>query len=347
MLAYVYGEDKKLALRDRPMPAQAGDNAVLRVGATSICGTDLRTYRFGSSKIKPPRVIGHEVVGTIVSLGREVRGFQAGDRVQVTPAIGCGECWLCRAGHTNLCDRLETIGFDYDGTFAEYMPVPPAAFRRGNVNRIPGEVADTQAVLSEPIACVLNSHQHLRIQPGEAVAIFGSGFIGCMHAQLALLAGAGQVLMIELNPIRAEMAGKLLPKVVMIDPTRTELAREVRSRTAGRGVDVAIVACSVGSAQADAMSISAKLGRVSLFGGLPGESKGFIDSNLVHYKEISVHGVHASSPAQNRQALQWISEGRVDVRPFSGAVFALQDIEKAFQALNDERIMKAIVVPSA
>ncbi len=95
------------------------------------------------------------------------------------------------------------------------------------------------------------------------------------------------------------------------------------------------------------MSISAKLGRVSLFGGLPGESKGFVDSNLVHYKEISVHGVHASTPAQNRQALQWISEGRLDVKPFSGGVFALKDIQQAFQALNDERIMKAIVVPSA
>ncbi len=347
MLAYVYGEDKKLALQDKPMPAQTHDNAILRVGATSICGTDLRTYRYGSAKIKPPRVIGHEVVGTIVSAGRKLRAFQAGDRVQVAPAIGCGVCWLCRAGHTNLCDRLETIGFEYDGTFAEYLQIPPAAFERGNVSKIPGNVPDIQAVLAEPIACVLNSHQHLRIQPGDAVAIFGSGFIGCMHAELALLSGASQVLMIEVNPIRAEMAGKLIPQVVMIDPASTELAREVRSRTEGRGVDVAIVACSVGSAQADAMSISAKLGRVSLFGGLPGESKGFVDSNLVHYKEISVHGVHASTPAQNRQALQWISEGRLDVKPFSGGVFALKDIQQAFQALNDERIMKAIVVPSA
>jgi L-iditol 2-dehydrogenase len=347
MVAYVYDGDKKLALQDRSMPVQADDNAVLRVGATSICGTDLRTYRFGSAKIKPPRVIGHEVVGTIVSVGRRVAGFQAGDRVQVAPAIGCGECRLCRAGHTNLCDRLETIGFQYDGTFTEYMEIPPAAFRRGNVSRISGDVPDIQAVLAEPVACVLNSHQYLRIQPDDAVAIFGSGFIGCMHAELAFMSGAGQVLMIEVNSTRAEMARKLNPKIVMIEPGRLELASEVRSRTEGRGVDVAIVACSVGSAQADAMNIAAKLGRVSLFGGLPGESRGFIDSNLVHYKEISVYGVHASTPAQNRQALQWISEGRLNVKPFSEGVFALKDIEKAFQALNGERIMKAIVVPEA
>ena len=347
MLAYVYGEDKKLALQERPMPTQSDDNAVLRVGATSICGTDLRTYRFGSAKIKPPRVIGHEVVGTIVSSGRKIMGFQAGDRVQVAPAIGCGECRLCRAGHTNLCDRLETIGFEYDGTFTEYMEIPPAAFQRGNVNKISGAVPDIQAVLAEPVACVVNSHQHLRIQPGDAVAIFGSGFIGCMHAELAFMSGASQVFVIEVNPIRAEMARSLNPKIRMIDPAKTELAREIRSRTDGQGVDVAIVACSVGSAQADAMNIAAKLGRVSLFGGLPGESKGFIDSNLVHYKEISVHGVHASTPAQNRQTLQWISEGRLNVKPYSTGVFALKDIEKAFQALNDERIMKAIVVPAA
>ncbi|MCX7038253.1 MAG: alcohol dehydrogenase catalytic domain-containing protein [Spirochaetes bacterium] len=347
MLAYIYGEDKKLALREISLPRQTDDNAVIRVGASSICGTDLRTFRYGSSKIKPPRVIGHEVVGEIVSVGSHVTGFHVGDRVQVAPAIGCGRCHLCRTGHPNLCDDLETIGFEYDGTFAEYMEVPSVAFDRGNVSKVAGNVPDVQAVLAEPIACIVNSHQYLDIKDGDSIAIFGSGFIGCMHAELAVVSGASQVMVLEVNPTRAEMAKKLNPALIMIDPTRSNLAQEIRSRTDGRGVDVAIVACSVGSAQIDAMNITAKRGRVSLFGGLPKESMGFLDSNLIHYKEISVHGVHASSPAQNRQTLQWITEGRLDVGPYSKNVFSLRDIEKAFHALNDEKIMKAIIVHDA
>jgi L-iditol 2-dehydrogenase len=346
MLAYVYSEDKKLSLQERPLPSQKDDNAVIRVGATSICGTDLRTFRFGSAKITPPRIIGHEVVGTIVSVGKNVAGFAAGDRVQVAPAIGCGVCSLCRGGHSNLCDRLETIGFQYDGTFAEYMELPAAAFQRGNVTKVADGLADVEAVLAEPVACIVNSHQHLRIQRGESVAIFGSGFIGCMHAELAAFSGAAQIFMIELNRTRAATAARLNPRLILVDPTTTELASQIKSKTEGRGVDVAIVACSVASAQSDAMNIAAKLGRVSLFGGLPGESKGAIDSNLIHYREISVHGVHASTPAQNRQTLQWITDGSLNVKPYSSSVFALKDIEKAFQALNDEKIMKAIVVPA-
>lgn len=345
MLAYVYDEKKRLSLQDRPSPAHSAASAVIRVAAASICGTDLRTFRFGSGKITPPRIIGHEVVGTIVAAGRDVQGFKVGERVQVAPAIGCGACPLCRKGHTNLCDRLETIGFQYDGTFTELMEVPPAAFQRGNVTRIPEGVPDIEAVLAEPIACIVNAQQFLNIQPGDSVAIFGSGFIGCMHAELAAMSGARQVFMIEINPTRAEMARKLNPRLLMIDPRTVDLTREIASRTEGRGVDVAIVACSVGAAQADAMSITAKLGRVSLFGGLPGESRGFLDSNLIHYREISVYGVHASTPAQNRQALQWIAQKKIDIRPYSSNVFALKDIEQAFQALDKEQIMKAIVVP--
>jgi len=347
MLAYVYGEDKKLGLREWPMPSQADDNAVIRVRASSICGTDLRTFRFGSAKIAPPRVIGHEVVGELVSVGRNVEGFAVGERIQVAPAIGCGRCRVCRDGHPNLCDDLETIGFEYDGTFAQYMAVPPAAFARGNVSKVVGEIPDTHAVLAEPIACIVNAHQYLNIRDGDTVAIFGAGFIGCMHAELAAMSGARQVMVIEVNPIRAAMARRLNPSLVMIDPAKDDLARQVRARTEGQGVDVAIVACSVGSAQADALAIAAKRGRVSLFGGLPAESRGFLDSNLIHYKEISVHGVHASSPEQNRQALRWITEGRLDVGSYSANVYKLGDIEEAFRALNSEEIVKAILVPGS
>ena len=345
MLAYVYGKQNNLALLEKEPPTPTDESVVIKVVATSICGTDLRTYRFGNPKIKPPRVIGHEVVGEIIAIGRNVHDLSVGERVQVAPAIGCGKCIDCRSGHTNVCDSLKTIGFDYDGTFSEFMEIPQAAIRMGNVNILSVNVPNEQAVLAEPIACIINAHQYLHIAAGDVVAIFGSGFIGCMHAELAALEGASKVIMIEVNPARAEAARKINDRLIIINPNSQNLSEEIKKLTGDRGVNVSIVACSVGSAQTDAMNITAKRGRISLFGGLPTNSTGFIDSNMIHYREISVFGVHASSPAQNREALQLISGGILDVKPYSSNIFALQDIEKAFDALNSEKIMKAIIVP--
>jgi L-iditol 2-dehydrogenase len=345
MLAYVYNGEKDLGLKEVPDPQTKRDSAVIKVNATSICGTDLRTFRFGSGKIKAPRIIGHEVIGTIIGVGKEIRGFAVGDRVQIAPAIGCGKCSSCLSGHSNLCDDLKTIGFDYDGTFAEYMEIPAEAFLRDYVTKVPASIPSEEAVLSEPIACIMNAQQYLHIEKGNTVVIFGSGFIGTMHAKLALQQGATKVLMIDINESRISMAKSILPELIGVNSLKENLAEIVRAETGGHGADVAITACSVGSAQVDAMNIIAKRGRVSLFGGLPNATTGFIDSNIIHYKEVSVYGSHASTVSQNRKVLDLISAGGFSLRPFIKNAFPLQEIDRAFEELNKESIVKAVLVP--
>lgn len=346
MLAYVYSGVGDLALKEVAEPKAKKDSAVIRVEASSICGTDLRTYRFGSSRIKGlPRVIGHEVVGTIIEKGADVKGFSVGDRVQIAPAIGCGHCPSCLSGHSNLCDNLKTIGFDYDGTFAEYMEIPADAFLRDHVTKVPENLSSVQAVLAEPIACVVNAQSYLDIKEGDTVAVFGSGFIGTMHAELAYRKGASKVFLIELNEHRIEMAKKVHPELIVINSDKVDLVSAVNAETDGRGVNVAITACSVGAAQVNAMKIIGKRGHISLFGGLPKETTGFIDSNIIHYKEVSVHGSHASTVAQNREVLNMISAGKLNVDPFTSNPFALKDIDKAFEAISSESIVKAILIP--
>jgi L-iditol 2-dehydrogenase len=177
------------------------------------------------------------------------------------------------------------------------------------------------------------------------VAVFGSGFIGTMHAALALRKGAQKVFMIEVNEDRIKMAKSVVPELIIINSKKESLKDSIASHTSGRGVDVAITACSVGPAQADAMNIIAKRGRVSLFGGLPTETTGFIDSNIIHYKEVSVHGAHASTVAQNREVLNMLADGSLSVKAFVNNPFPLADILKAFEALNKEEIVKAILTP--
>ena len=347
MRAYVYNEKNVLELQELPVPSIGAGEALIEVTLTAICGTDLRTYRHGSRHIDPPRVIGHELVGKIVETSGAVEGFAAGDRVHVAPAIGCGSCGYCKRGDTNLCVNLRTIGFQYDGSFAEHMRLPVEAFTRGNITRIDSAIEDRELVMAEPLACVINAQQFLALEAAKSVAIYGGGFIGCLHAELARAKGVDTVIVVDVDQKRIEAVEEALPYVQPINSQLQDLSAEIRRLTDGMGTDASIVACSVGAAQTQAMENTRGLGHVSLFGGLPGESKGYLDSNLIHYKEISVHGVHASTPDQNREAIRWLTEGRLNTQGFNQNVYPLSRIEDAFAAVDGQEILKALIQPDA
>ncbi len=345
MLTCTYQGERTIALTEKPIPKATPGSAVLRVRAASICGTDVRTYTYGNQKIKPGITMGHEACGIITELGKGVKGFHKGERVMAAPAIGCGNCHACRRGWYNLCDSLKTIGFQYDGTFAEYLEIPAEAFARGNVIRVPKNLTDEEAALIEPLACIVNAQEFLNIKQGDYVAIFGSGFIGCMHAQLALSKGAEKVAVIDLSKNRLDEVKSVVGQIDTIDLSSEDLAERIASISSGRGMDVIITACSAGKAQTDAQSIAAKRARISLFGGLPGESKGYIDSNLVHYKELSIFGVHASTPRHNETAARLIAKGAFKLNRFTQNTYPLAKAEEAFEDMRTQKIMKAILKP--
>ncbi|MEG0256976.1 MAG: alcohol dehydrogenase catalytic domain-containing protein [Christensenella sp.] len=342
MQACIYNQHGEFELVEKLKPKVKDDTAIIKVLATSICGTDFRTYLHGSTKIIPDTTVGHEMCGEIVEIGDKIQAFYKGDIVAVAPALGCGECYMCKKGHPNMCDSLQTIGFRFDGSFAEYMEIPAQYFKQGNVNHVPNGVAYEAAALAEPIACAVNAQEALHIEKGDYVAVFGSGFIGCSHAELAFMNGADRVIMIEPNSVRLETALKLVPKVKMIG-SQDDLYGKAMELTDGRGVDVAIVACSAGIAQENAQKLIAKRGRISLFGGLTGTGKGFIDSNTVHYKELGIFGVHASTPCQNRKVLQWMADGRVDVKKYITREYSIDNIMEAFMDIKTKGIMKAVI----
>jgi len=346
MRAYVYAAPGELRVGDAPRPRAGPQGALMKVSVASICGTDVRTRRFGNAGLRPPRIIGHEACGILVDVGREVTGFREGDRVMVVPAIGCGVCPSCRKGRTNMCSDLRTIGFEYDGTFAEYLAVPERAFHMGNVLKLESSVSDAEATLTEPAACCLNGQGYLRIEPGDVVFIFGAGFIGCMHAELALRSGASRVIVSDVTARRLARVKTLLPpSVELLDSRTKDPVQYVQETTHGIGVDVIITACAVGSTHATAMEISARRARISLFGGLPDSSQKFLDSNAIHYKELSVFGSHASTVAGNRRVLEMIAAREIDIAKYASRTYALERIDDAFEALKSEDLMKVLVVP--
>lgn len=341
MKAFVYEGGTKFALTELPMPKAGEGEAVAKILCSSICGTDLRTYRFGNEKLKTPITIGHEACYEIVENGQ---GVCLSGRYIIAPAIGCGKCVSCKKGHTNMCDTLRTIGFQYPGTFSEYFKIPAEAIERGHLIRVPGSVSDLAASVVEPVACAINAQSYLKIAEGDSVLIFGAGYLGCIHAELALMQGARKVIIAEVSEKRRSKAKTFVPEADVINSSDIEYMDQVRDIVGCSGVDVVITACPAGITHRQGLELLYKNGRMSLFGGLPGENNHHLDSNLIHYKEASVYGAHASTVLQNQQALELVAKGRLNVKKYI-TVYALEDADKAFRCLIDETAEKAVLIP--
>ncbi|MEV4178431.1 zinc-dependent dehydrogenase [Nonomuraea sp. NPDC049709] len=291
-----------IRIEDAPEPVAGPGELKIRVRNCSTCGTDAKIFKFGHHHIVPPRVMGHEIAGEVVDTGA---------RVQVIAAIPCGACAECRRGRQTVCPNQESMGYHYDGGFAEYMVVPAKVLAVDGVNAIPDGVGFAEASVAEPLACVLNGQTLARVGPGDDVVVMGAGPIGCLHVRLARARGAARVFLVDVNAQRLAMAAELVNPDAAIDSDPVE---QVLKLTGGRGADVVITAAASGAAQEQAVRMAARQGRISFFGGLPKDDPVIaLDSNLVHYRELTVVGANGSSPAHNAQALRLVAEGAVVV----------------------------------
>jgi L-iditol 2-dehydrogenase len=337
-------------LDDVSTPGAAPGELLIRVDNCSACGTDLKILRSGHPNMTGPQVMGHEVAGTVAEVGDDVVGFDVGDRVQVIAAVPCGTCGVCRAGRPSVCPRQTSIGYQYPGGFAEYMVVPAAVLAVDGVNHVPDHVTSVEASLVEPLACVLNGQELARVGPGDSVLVVGSGPIGCMHVRLARARGARQVILLDANADRLARASALvrpdLAVAVEAGGDGRAVIDQVRGASGGLGVDVVITAAASRPAQEQALALLAPGGRLSLFGGLArDDSMISIDSNLVHYRELTIVGVNGSSPAHNREALRLIASGEVAVGDLVTHRFPLDRLHEALEAIASGEAIKVTVEP--
>jgi L-iditol 2-dehydrogenase len=347
MLAAVYHGPHDLRVERIPVPQIGPDELLLQVKSASICGTDLRIFH-GGHRMLPAgtvRVPGHEVVGVISSLGSEVDGLAVGQTVFIAPNMGCGHCRQCISGNNNRCASYQALGVTIDGGFAEYMRVPAAAIKSGNVMPVNETVDPAVAALIEPFACVLRGQDVLNIRPGDIVLVIGAGPIGLMHAKLAQLRGAGKVLVSETNPERTAQALTLGADRV-VNPALEDLSAVIAEESSGMGADVIIVAAPAHAAQEAALQYAAIGGRINFFGGLPKDRSSInFDSNLVHYKELLVTATTACSTSDCRRSAQIISTGKVDLSSLISHRFPLTAALPAFAAAEDRKSLKVVLEP--
>jgi len=335
-----------IRVEDAPTPTAGPGDVVIRVHNCSTCGTDVKISKFGHQNIVPPRVMGHEVAGEVVELGDGVEGWAVGDPVQVIAAIPCGKCAECLRGSMTVCPNQESIGYDYDGGFAEYMRVPAKVLAVDGLNRIPDGLSFAEASVAEPFACAINAQELARVGAGDDVVVIGSGPIGCLHVRLARARGAARVTMIELNRSRLEQAAAIVKPDHVVCSAETDAVDDIIKFTDGRGVDVIITAAASGAAQEQAVQMAARQGRISFFGGLPKDNPVIsLDSNLVHYRELMIIGANGSSPAHNKKALSLIADGSVPVADLITHRLPLTDVLKAIEIVSKGEAIKVTVEP--
>ncbi|HHV62600.1 MAG TPA: alcohol dehydrogenase catalytic domain-containing protein [Firmicutes bacterium] len=345
MKAAVFVEPRRMEVREVETPRCGPGEVRIKVMSCAICGTDIRIYNYGHHNVKPPQIIGHEIAGVIDEVGPNVKGLREGDRVIVVTSIPCGRCAFCQKGSPNLCTDFKAIGYHYPGGFAQYMIMPEDGVRAGNIMKIPDNLPFNEASLVEPLSCVINGQSYLNIGLADSVLIIGAGPIGCMHAELARAKGATKVMMSDVSAERLNIArGFGIDR--LINPAQESLEQVVAEETDGAGVNVVIVACSSGKAQEDALKVVATQGRISFFGGLPKDNPYInFNSNIIHYKEVSVHGAFASYPSQYKQALSIIAAKRVDASKFITATFPLDRIVEALETAQKAEGLKMVINP--
>jgi L-iditol 2-dehydrogenase len=335
-----------IRLEDADEPRPGPDEVKIRVRQCSTCGTDVKIFNHGHHHLVPPRVIGHEIAGEVVEVGADVGGWAAGDKVQVIAAIPCGTCAECTRGRMTVCPNQTSMGYHYDGGFAEYMVVPKTVLAVDGLNRIPDGVSFAEASVAEPLACVVNGQEIAGVGSGDDVVVVGAGPIGCLHVRLARAHGARRVFLVELNRSRLDMSAAAVAPDAAICGSESDAVDEVRKLTDGRGVDVVITAAASGAAQQDALQMASRSGRISFFGGLPKDKPTIsLDSNLVHYRELTIFGANGSSPAHNKRALELIASGQVPVDDLITHRLRLSQLHDAIDLVASGGAIKVTIEP--
>ena len=344
MRAAVYLGPGNIEIREVEKPIPKAGEVLLKISACAVCGTDVRIFYHGQKNVVPPHVTGHEIAGRIEEIGAGVAGFVKGEKVTVVTSIGCQRCPFCRKKLYNLCDTPRYLGYYYPGGFAEYMIVPSEAVEGDNILKVSEEIDFPEIALIEPLSCVINGQDYLQIEKGDNVVVIGAGPIGCMHAELARVQGAGQVILFDVSDTRLNLAERFTG-ITTINSAEEDPVRKVMELTDQVGADVVVVACSVNSAQEQAMQMAAKRGRISFFAGLPKDNPYIrLDSNIIHYKEVSVFGAFASYRLQYEKALELISSRKIDARKFITHTFPLEKIVEAFETAKKGEGLKVVVV---
>lgn len=352
LAALLYGQED-LRLESVADPSPGAGEVVIRVGAATTCGTDLKVWRRGghARMLKPPTLFGHEAAGTIVALGADVTDWQMGDRVVANNSAPCMDCFFCRKAEYSLCPNL----LFNNGTFAEYLKIP-APIVRHNLLAIPAELPDALAAMTEPLACVLHGAARANVKPGDRVVVIGDGAIGLMFVA-ALASGQGgwttvsgplpftEVILFGGNESRLQVGQVFGASHTFNYKQVDDLPALVKTLTDGWGADVVIEATGIPAIWEQAIACARPGATVNLFGGCPRNTHITVDTEQLHYSELTLKGVFHNTPHYVRAALQLLASRILPFHHLISRQAPLQSLPQVFQAMKDRQVIKVAITP--
>jgi L-iditol 2-dehydrogenase len=341
--AAVFEGIENLRVRELPKPECGTEGIVVEVKACGLCGSDIRNFHSGLKGDVKSQIMGHEIAGIVKEIGERVSRFEVGDRVAIAPDVSCGRCYYCKRGWVNLCTDHRMIGTHWPGGFAQYIHLPRVVLERGVVHTMPEGLGFAEATLSEPASSVIASQSSAGIGLGDTVLIIGDGPVGCLHLEVARARGAARIIVVGLK--RLEFVLVFKPDY-LIDAASQDPVEEVLKITGGLGADVAIIANPVAETQEQGVESVRKRGKVILFGGVPKtDPMTTLNSNLIHYNELSVIGSFSYPAYIHEIALETIRLGKISSNKYFSRTVSLEEITQGIQAAERGEALKVLVDP--
>jgi 2-desacetyl-2-hydroxyethyl bacteriochlorophyllide A dehydrogenase len=348
MQALVFRGPHNIHLEEVPIPKAGSGEAVIQVTMTTICGTDLHIVR-GEYEVKPGLVLGHEAVGRIHELGPGVEGFSVGDRVLVGAITPCGQCHACLGGNLSQCGGALggwQLGNTINGAQAQYMRVPHA---QANLAAVPADLFDDQVILLADVASTgFSAAEAGAVQLGDMVAVFAEGPIGLCATLGAKLRGAGLIIGVEGDRMRARMAREMGASYVL-DPKLHDVVAEIQHITDGRGVDVAIEALGTQETFENALRVLRPGGTLASLGVYSGKLAVPVDAFRAGLGDQRiVTSLCPGGKERMRRLLELVDHGAIDLRPLLTHRYPFEQIEEAYKVFGERQngVIKVALVVS-
>jgi threonine dehydrogenase-like Zn-dependent dehydrogenase len=313
-----------LEIQDAPPPRPAAGEALVRVAAVGICGSELEAVASRSPRRTPPLILGHEFCGEVTAVGDGVTSVKAGDRVAANSLVSCERCEECRGGAPHLCPQRQVFGMNRQGAFAELVAAPVRALLP-----LPERVSPLQGALVEPLANAVHVWSLLARRFPETLVVFGCGAIGLMTLQVAKAGGALRLVAVDTNDARLEMAHALGAEP-LFNPARDAVVSEIRAFTKGRGADVVIDAVGAPATRRAAVE-AARPGGEIVWIGLHGDATEISGRDVV-LGERSIRGSYAVTYRDLETAIGLLAHGRIEIDPWVRP-FPLEDGARVFREL--------------
>jgi len=334
MVVPIFKGEGLLEYEERPTPQVCQPNdVVVQIEACGICGTDLNILATPPAhKATPNIIIGHEGVGIVKEVGDGVTNLAPGDRVVIAPRVTCGQCAYCQRGLDNQCTNYRTIGTTVDGAFAPYLLAPQQA-----LFKIGKDVPRDDAVLFEPLSCVVGSVVRAPIAAGDNVVVIGAGPMGLLFAEMYRALGAGKIIVADIAPFRLDFA-KELGVDEALNPTEVDLSEAVHALT-GLGADVVVDA--VGNQLGMAIKLARRAGQVIAFGLRPHDDPPINQYTITRY-DLTIHGSFVGLKPF-AQTIQLLESGRLRPSKLITHRVPLTELPYGVELMRSGQGMKVIV----